>query len=80
MAEDWPAPSILRFGVGYGTLLSMVGQGFGITIVSAAASLLSNPGVALLPIADEPEPLTFSAVWSPFNQSATLRHLLDLAG
>jgi hypothetical protein len=57
----------------------MVGQGFGITIVGAATSLLPMSGVVFLPFADEPEPVPFSAVWSPFNQGAALRNLLDLA-
>lgn len=75
----WPVPSILRFVVGRGTLLSMVGQGFGITIVGAATSLLPTSGVVFLPIADEPEPVPFSAVWSPYNRSQAVRDLLDLA-
>jgi DNA-binding transcriptional LysR family regulator len=79
-AGRWSAPSILRFNVERGTLLSMVGQGFGITIVGAATSLLRTSSVVFLPIADEPEPASFSAVWSPFNQGAALRNLLDLAG
>ena len=79
-AGRWPAPSILRFDVGRGTLLSMVGQGFGITIVGAATALLQPSGVAFVPFADEPEPVPFSAIWSPFNRSATLRNLLNLAG
>jgi len=57
----------------------MVGQGFGITIFGAATSLLPSSGVVFVPFADEPEPVPFSAVWSPFNQSATLRNLLDQA-
>jgi len=57
----------------------MIGQGFGITIVAAASSLLPTPGVVFLPITDEPEPVAFSAVWSPYNQSTILRNLLDLA-
>ena len=73
-------PSILRFDVGRGTLLSMVGQGFGITIVGAAASLLPITGIVFLPFADEPEPVPFSAVWSPCNRNATLRNMLALAG
>ncbi|MGE4411031.1 MAG: LysR family transcriptional regulator [Sphingobium sp.] len=80
LAGRWPASSIQRFDVGRGTLLSMVGQGFGITIVSGATSLLSTSGVVFRPLADEPEPVPFSAVWSPFNRSATLRNLLALAG
>lgn len=79
LAGLWSAPSILRFDVGRGTLLSMVGQGFGITIIGAATALLPTSGVIFLPFADEPEPVPFSAVWSPYNQSATLRNLLDLA-
>ncbi|KGJ03436.1 LysR family transcriptional regulator [Paracoccus halophilus] len=79
-AGRWPAPSILRFDVGRGTLLSMVGQGFGVTIVGAATTLLPTSGVVFLPFADEPEPITFSAVWSPSNRNAALRSLLALAG
>ncbi|MFE3839248.1 LysR family transcriptional regulator [Pseudogemmobacter sonorensis] len=80
LAGRWPAPSILRFDVGRGTLLSMVGQGFGITIVGSATSLLPTTGIVFLPFADEPEPVPFSAVWSPFNRNATLRNMLTLAG
>ncbi|MFB9951636.1 LysR family transcriptional regulator [Rhizobium puerariae] len=79
LAGRWPASSIHRFDVERGTLLSMVGQGFGITIVGAATSFLTTSGVVFLPIADEPEPVPFSAVWSPSNRSATLRNLLALA-
>ncbi|MCX8996501.1 LysR substrate-binding domain-containing protein [Rhizobiaceae bacterium BDR2-2] len=79
VAGRWPAPSILRFDVGRGTLLSMVGQGFGITIVGAATALLPTTGIVFLPFADEPEPVAFTAVWSPFNRSATLQNLLTLA-
>lgn len=79
LAGRWPAPSILRFDVERGTLLSMVGQGFGITIVGAATSLLPTSGVVFVPFADEPEPVPFSAVWSPFSCSAALRNLLTLA-
>ena len=80
LAGRWPAPSILRFDVGRGTLLSMVGQGFGITIAGAATSLLPTTGIVFLPFADEPEPVPFSAVWSPCNRNATLRNMLALAG
>lgn len=79
LAGRWPAPTILRIGVERASLLSMVGQGFGITLLGAASSLSPVAGVRFLPIADEPEPIVFSAVWSPFNQSAALRNLLDLA-
>lgn len=79
LAGRWPAPSILRFDVERGTLLSLVGQGFGMTIVGAATSLLPTTGIVFLPFADEPEPVAFTAVWSPFNRSAALKNLLNLA-
>lgn len=79
LAGSWSAPSILRIDVGRGALLSMVGQGFGITVASAATSLLPTSGVVFLPFTDEPEPVPFSAVWSPFNRSTTLHNLLSLA-
>lgn len=80
LAGRWPAPSILRFDVERGTLLSMVGQGFGVTIVGAATALLPTSGIVFLPFDDEPEPVAFTAVWSPFNRSAALKNLLDFAG
>ncbi|MCM2506049.1 LysR substrate-binding domain-containing protein [Aureimonas altamirensis] len=79
LAGRWPAPSILRRDVGRGTLLSMVGQGFGITVIVASSALSPVSGVVFLPITDEPEPVAFSAVWSPHNRSAALRNLLALA-
>lgn len=72
--------SILRFDVERGTLLSMVAQGYGITIAGEATTLLHASGVKFLPILDEPEPLAFSAIWSPHNRSPALKGLLDLAG
>ncbi len=79
LAGRWPTSSILRFEVERCTLLSMVGQRFGITIVGAATSLLPTSGVVFLPITDEPAPVAFSAVWSPYNRSAALQNLLTLA-
>ncbi len=79
-AGRWPAPSILRFDVERGTMLSMVGQGFGVTMVGAATALLPTSGIVFLPFADEPDPVAFTAVWSPVNRSTALRNLLNLAG
>jgi DNA-binding transcriptional LysR family regulator len=79
LAGHWSAPSILRFDVGRDTLLSMVGQGFGITIAGAATSLLPTTGIVFLPLIDEPEPVAFSAIWLPSNRNALLRNLLNLA-
>lgn len=78
-AGRWPAPLLRRFEVERSTLLSMVGQGFGVTIVGAATALLPTSGIVFLPVADEPGPIAFSAIWSPHKRDAALRNLLDLA-
>ena len=57
----------------------MVAQGYGITLTSEAAAQVSFPGVIFRPIFDEPEPITFSALWSPHNRSQALLDLLALA-
>lgn len=80
LASSSPDLSILRFDVERVTLLSMVAQGYGVTIAGEATTLLHAPGVTFLPILDEPEPLSFSAIWSPHNRSPALRSLLDIAG
>ncbi len=79
LAAHWPAPMIQRFAVEKSTLLSMVAQGFGVTIVGAGTSLQPVSGVAFVTISDEPEPVTFTAVWLPSNRSTPLRNLLVLA-
>ena len=79
LAGRWPPPVIQRFEVERGTLLSMVAQSFGITLLGAASQLSPTEGIAFLSIEDEPEPVVFSAVWSPQNRSAALRNLLALA-
>ncbi|PSM17370.1 LysR family transcriptional regulator [Nitratireductor sp. StC3] len=81
LAGRWPAgPSILRCDVERNTLMQMIAQGFGVSIAGRATALINMAGVAFRPFYDEPEPVPFSAVWSPYNQSATLRNLLHLAG
>jgi DNA-binding transcriptional LysR family regulator len=72
-------PRVQRCDVGRDMLLSMIAQGYGVTLSSHATSLLAFPGVAFVPLLDEPEPIAFSAVWSPHNSSRALRGLLDMA-
>lgn len=79
LAGGYSDLSILRFDVERGTLLTMVAQGYGVTIVGEATSKMYSPGVTYLPILDEPAPVAFSAIWSPHNRSAALRSLLNLA-
>ena len=79
LAEHWSQPRIQRFEVERDTLMSMVAQGYGITLTSEAAAQASFPGVVFRHILDEPEPITFSALWSPHNRSQALLDLLALA-
>ena len=80
LAGRWAlGPSILRCNVERDTLMRMIAQGFGISIAGQAAALVDRPGIAFRPFRDEPEPVPYSAVWSPYNQGPTLRSLLDLA-
>ncbi|RVG68760.1 LysR family transcriptional regulator [Sinorhizobium meliloti] len=80
LAGRWRQPAIQRFDVERGTLLTIVAQGLGITLLGAASGLFPTAGVVSLPIIDEPEPVVFSAVWSPHNRSAALQNLFSLAG
>lgn len=80
LAGCFPNLSIVRFDVERGTLLSMIAQGYGISIVGEETTLLHAAGVKFLPIFDEPEPLPFSAVWLPCNRNPMITSLLTLAG
>lgn len=79
LAGNWRQPHIQRFDVARDTLISMVAQGYGIALSSDAAAQAPFPGVVFRPILDEPEPITFSALWSPQNRSQALLNLLALA-
>jgi DNA-binding transcriptional LysR family regulator len=79
LSEHRSQPQIQRFDIERDTLMSMVAQGYGVTLTSEAAAQVSFPGIVFRPILDEPEPITFSALWSPHNRSQALLHLLALA-
>ena len=79
LAEHWSQPRIQRVDVERDTLMSMVAQGYGITLTSEAAAHVPFPGVVFRPILDEPEPIIFSALWSPHNRGQALKNLLALA-
>lgn len=79
-AGKWPVPVILCCDVGRDSLMSMIAAGQGISLFVAENLALVPPGIAIREISDEPEAIPFSAVWSPHNQSQTLRNLLGLAG
>lgn len=78
-AGRWPTPAIQRFEVGISALLSMVAFGHGISLFAEESAAVTMANVIFLPIRDEPEPVTFSAVWSPRNRDPALMKFLELA-
>lgn len=78
-AGRWPVPTIRRFDVGRGALLSMIAKGHGISLLVEENAATAPPGLAFRPILDEPESIAFLAVWSPRNHNPALRNLLGLA-
>jgi DNA-binding transcriptional LysR family regulator len=79
LASRWPQPSIQRFDVGRDTLMSMVAQGYGMTLATMDLSHVTFPGVVFRSLLDDTEPIVFSVVWSPNNGSPILRDFLSLA-
>ncbi|MBN8933956.1 MAG: LysR family transcriptional regulator [Rhizobium pusense] len=72
-------PEILNMDVGRDTLLSMIASGHGISLLVRDLQPTYMMDVVFLPIADEPEPIAFSTVWSPGNRDPALLNLLALA-
>ncbi len=77
-AGKWPTPTIRRVDVGRSGLLSMIASGHGVSLFVEDSTAANTANVTFLPIADETEPIPFSAVWSPHNRNPSLRNLLDL--
>lgn len=71
------SPRICVADVGREGLMSMVGLGLGVTLVSGAEAGVIYPGVSFVPVAGEAVP--FSAVWAPDNDNPALRRFLSLA-
>lgn len=78
-AGKWPTPTIRNSDVGRDTLLSMIAAGHGISLFVKENTAVNTVNVKFLPIRDEPEPVAFSAVWSPSNRDSALLNLLTLA-
>lgn len=71
------SPQIDQYRVAREGLMSLVGLGFGVSLVSGAEAGVSYPNVSFVPLAGEALP--FSAVWSPENDNPALRRLLSAA-
>lgn len=71
-------PTISIQDVGCDNLLSMVAQGFGITVATSSAGDIAHPGVRFVPVASGDDTVSFSAVWSATNQNPALKFLIDM--
>lgn len=77
LGELGHSPSVERYSVGRETLMHLVALGFGISLVSEAATATRYPGVVFRPLAMDRLP--YSAVWLPGNDNPALRRFLSLA-
>ncbi|AMG76573.1 Transcriptional regulator, LysR family [Sphingopyxis granuli] len=59
--------------------MSMVGMGFGISLVSEGWVALGIPGVVMRPLVEEADIVPFSAIWSPDNDNPVLRRFISAA-
>lgn len=79
LAERRVRPRIRRCQAGRNTLMQLVAAGEGIKLTTRSAADIPFPGVVFRTLADETEMVSFGALWSPHNRSASLHMLLTLA-
>ena len=70
-------PRVQRQKVGREGLLSLVGLGFGISLVCGAEKRIAYPNVTFVPLLEEH--ISICAIWSPNNDNPALRRFLSLA-
>jgi DNA-binding transcriptional LysR family regulator len=78
-SENGLRAKVHRVAVGRDNLVQMIALGRGISLTCESTAALPIDGVVHRPIAGDEESFLFSAVWSPFNRSATLRQFLAVA-
>lgn len=77
LADLGVSPTVEFIDVGREVLMTLVGLGFGVTLVAGVDTGVMYPKVAYARVAGEELP--FSAVWSPENDNPALRRFLSLA-
>ena len=75
-------PKIVRHDVSRGSLMSLVGAGFGITLLSEASAGANITGVACREVREGAEPtrISYSAHWRGENQNPALASFLKVLG
>lgn len=71
-------PCICRLDVGRDTLLRLVAERYGVTLVPESATAIAIPGIVFRPLHDQAASVSLTALWSPFNQNPPLRDFLKL--
>lgn len=72
-------PKVERIAVSSGTILDLVGMGFGIGVVSASRTTIAVPDVVFRPLTDSADIVPYSAVWTAENDNPALRRFLSAA-
>ena len=75
-------PKIVRHRAGLANLKSLVGAGFGVTVLTEACAGASFTGVIYRELRDGAEParIGYSAHWRPDNQNPALANILKILG
>lgn len=73
------APNIRQHDISRECLLSLVGAGYGLTVVAESATALIVPGVVYRPIKDEGSTLSVRMVWMDDNENPALGRFLSHA-
>jgi len=81
-ASPGDRPKIVRHDVSRGSLMSLVGPGFGITLLTEAAAGVIFAGVVYREVRDGAEParIGYSAHWREDNQNPALASFLKILG
>jgi hypothetical protein len=81
-ASPGDRPKIVRHDVSRGSLMSLVGAGFGITLLTEAAAGANFAGVVYREVRDAAEParIGYSAHWREDNQNPALASFLKVLG
>lgn len=72
-------PDVVTKDVAQETLMSLVGLGQGVTLVTAARTAVKFPGLVLRPLTSPEDFVAFNAVWSADNDNPALRRFISTA-
>jgi DNA-binding transcriptional LysR family regulator len=82
LASPGDRPNIIRHDVNRGSLISLIGSGFGITLLTEATACANIAGVVYREVRDGSEParLGYFAHWRADNENPALASFLKVLG